>query len=211
MNLFHAIHTQKAMRRLAPDPVADELVWQILDAAICAPNGSNKQPWNFIVVRDPEIKRELQVLYAKGAATVTRPGGENPDPRLLRSGAHLLEHLAEAPVLIVATVRLADVASVTPPGACIYPALQNLMLAARALGLGTTLTTAHRGCEAEVKKLLGVPEDVETMALVPVGWPRGRFGPPPRRPAEEVTFWDRWGEERERATSADPTPGRRSA
>ena len=198
MNLFHAIHTQKAMRRLKPDPVADELVWQILDAAICAPNGSNKQPWNFIVVRDPEIKRELQALYRKGVATVTRPSGESTDPRMVRSAGYLIGHLAEAPVLIVATVRLEDVASVTPPGACIYPALQNLMLAARALGLGTTLTTAHRGSEEEVKKLLGVPEGVETMALIPVGWPRGRFGTPPRRPAEEVAFWDGWGETRAR-------------
>ena len=84
-------------------------------------------------------------------------------------------------------------ASVTPPGACIYPALQNLMLAARALGLGTTLTTAHRGCEKRVKELLGVPDGGETLAMIPLGWPAGRFGRPPRRPAEEVTFWDGWG------------------
>ena len=67
------------------------------------------------------------------------------------------------------------------------------MLAARALGLGTTLTTVHRAHEKEVKALLGVPEGVETMALIPLGWPLGKFGPPPRRPAEEVTFWDHWG------------------
>ena len=199
MDVFETIHTQKAMRRLKPDPVPDELVWKVLDAAICAPNGSNKQPWNFIVVRDPGIKRELQALYREGIATVTRPGGMGPpDERMGRSVGYLIEHLAEAPVLVLATVRLEDIASVTPPGACIYPALQNLMLAARALGLGTVLTTAHRGVEDRVKALFGIPEGIETMALIPLGWPRGKFGPPPRRPAAEVVYWDAWERTRNR-------------
>jgi len=198
MDFFETVHTQKAMRRLKPDPVPDELLWKILDAAICAPNGSNQQPWNFIVVRDPEIKRQLQALYVEGVATVTRPREAPSDLRMTRSARYLIEHLAEVPVLIVATVRLEDVASVTPPGACIYPALQNLMLAARALGLGTTLTTAHRGCEEKVRALLRVPDGVETMAMIPLGWPEGRFGPPPRRPAEEVAYWDGWGVTRPR-------------
>ncbi len=198
MELFEAIHTQKAMRRLKPDPVDEALVWKLLDAAICAPNGSNRQPWRFVVVRDPELKRGLQDLYAEGVASVTRPDGAPADARMQSSARYLIERLAEVPVLIVATVRLADIASVTPPGACIYPALQNLMLAARALGLGTVLTTAHRGREKQVRELLGIPEGNETMALIPLGWPEGRFGPPPRRPAEEVTYWDGWGTTRAR-------------
>ena len=198
MDVFETMHTQRAMRRLKPDPVPDELIWKILDAAICAPNGSNMQPWNFIVVRDPERKRQLQELYVEGIGTVTRRSGRAVDESMSRSVGYLIEHLAEAPVLILATVRLDEVASVTPPGACIYPALQNLMLAARALGLGTTLTTAHRGAEDKVKALFGIPEGVETMALIPLGWPLGRFGPPPRRPSDEVAYWDGWERTRPR-------------
>jgi nitroreductase len=131
---------------------------------------------------------------------VTRPSGAAlaADAAMASAAQHLAQHLADAPVLIVATVRLADIASTTPPGACIYPALQNLMLAARSLGLGTTLTTLHRYHEKEVKELLGIPDGVETMALIPLGWPQGRFGPVRRRPPEEVAFWDRWDATRSR-------------
>jgi nitroreductase len=93
----------------------------------------------------------------------------------------------------MATVQQAGIAPVSPPGASIYPAVQNLMLAARALGLGTTLTTLHREHEKDAKALLGIPEGVETMALIPLGWPAGKFGGGPRMPVETVTFWDTWG------------------
>ncbi|MCH8162422.1 MAG: nitroreductase family protein, partial [Chloroflexi bacterium] len=85
------------------------------------------------------------------------------------------------------------------PGAVgsIYPAVQNLMLAARALGLGTTLTSLHKLHEAEVKELLGVPEGVDTMALIPLGWPKGKFGKPVRMPVEKVVYWEQWGDRRE--------------
>ena len=99
MDFFEVVHTQKAMRRLKPDPVDDELLWKILDAAICAPNGSTQQPWNFIVVRDPEIKRQLQALYVEGVGTVTRPKAAPSDDRMTRSARYLIEHLAEVPVL----------------------------------------------------------------------------------------------------------------
>ena len=114
------------------------------------------------------------------------------------SAEHLANHLAEVPVLIIAAVNLSAVAPVTPPGASIYPAVQNLMLAARALGLGTTLTTFHRTHEAEVKQLLAIPDGIETMALIPVGWPRGKFGSGDRVPTEKVVHWEKWGEVRGR-------------
>jgi hypothetical protein len=108
------------------------------------------------------------------------------------SADRLANHLAEAPLLIMVTLDPARVAPVTPPGANVFPAVQNLLLAARALGLGATLTTVYRTHEAEVKQLLGIPETVETMALIPIGYPVGKFGPPPALP-RTVTYWEKWG------------------
>ncbi len=204
MDVFEAIGTLRAMRRLKPDPVSDEDVWKVLDAAIKAPSGGNRQPWNFIVVRDPEIRRRLGEYYldAWGKAYAGGPGRARLDDprsaRVYRSAEHLAHHLAEAPVLIIVTLRK-DGPTLPPlAGSSIYPAIQNLMLAARALGLGTTLTTLHKLHEREVKELLGIPEQVETMALIPLGRPKGRFGPPTRLPVEKVVYWERWGERRER-------------
>jgi nitroreductase len=206
MDLFEAMYSQRAMRRLKPDPVPDELIWQILEAAIHAPNGGNLQPWNFIVVKDRAIKERLHEFYRDGQAHVTRPNGlmasnsteESRAANHLRSSSYLFEHLADIPVLIIPVVRLDDVASTTPWGACIFPAVQNLMLAARALGLGTTLTTLHRYRAEDTRKLLGIPDGYEQAALIPVGWPAGRFGPNRRDSVEQVVSWDRFGNVRER-------------
>ena len=203
MDVFEAIGTQRAMRRLKPDPVSDEDLWTILDAAIKAPSGGNSQPWRFLVIRDPEIKRKIGEYYLDGWTRVYGPFRDfalaSPDfARTYRSADHLAHNLAEVPVLILATVQREGVAAGSPAAASVYPAVQNLMLAARALGLGTTLTTLHMEHDQEVKDLLGIPEGVDTMALIPVGWPKGRFGPPVRQPVEQVTFWDRWGEQRQR-------------
>jgi nitroreductase len=202
MDLFEAMRTQRALRRLKPDPVPDALIWKVLEAATGAPSGGNLQPWGFVVIRDPETKRRMHEFYLDGMKHVTRPSGSagagTSDLRMGASARHLAEHLAEAPVLILATVRLADVASTTPPGACIYPAVQNLMLAARSLGLGTVLTTLHRHREKDVIELLGIPPGIETMALIPLGWPLDRHGPTRRKPPEQITYWDRWGSTRTR-------------
>lgn len=203
MDLFEAIGTLRAMRRLKPDTVSDEELWTILDAAVKAPSGGNRQPWNFFVIRDPETKRKLAEHYLDGWNRIYGPFRDFAlaDPATARtygSAEHLAHHLAEVPVLILATVQREAIAPGSPPGASIYPAIQNLMLAARALGLGTTLTTLHREHESEVKELLGIPEGVDTMALIPVGWPEGKFGPPARLPAEQATYWDRWGDVRSR-------------
>lgn len=202
MDLFEAINTTRAMRRLKPDPVPDELVWKVLEAAIRAPSGGNRQPWGFLVVRDEEKKKKIAEWYLeawnKSYAAMKHVATADPaSARTYASADHLANHLAEAPVLIIAAVRSGDVGT-SPAGSYIYPAVQNLMLAARGLGLGTTLTTLHRAHEKEVKELLGIPDEIETMALIPLGWPEGKFGMGPRRPVEEVTFWDAWGKTREK-------------
>ena len=204
MDIFEAIFTQRAMRRLKPDPVPEDLVWKVLDAAIRAPSGANSQPWSFIVIRDPETKNRIAEYYLdswnNSYGRIKRKAMANPEAaKIYASAEHLAHHLGEAPVLILVTFdHSRSPASVAVAGSSIFPAVQNLMLAARALGLGTTLTTIHRGREAQIKELLDIPENVETMALIPLGWPRGKFGPAPRLPVEKVTFWDRWGETRER-------------
>lgn len=205
IGLFEAMYTQKAMRRLKPDPVSDDLIRRVIDAAIRAPSGGNRQPWNFIVIRDPQTKRTIADYYKRSwDASYGAMSGlevERMDKqarRNLRSALYLAEHLAEVPVLILVCLRNAP-----PPGApevirashygSIYPAVQNLMLAARGLGLGTALTTLHRAYEREIKQLLRIPDAVETVALIPLGWPRGRFGPASRLPVEKVTYYERWG------------------
>ncbi len=203
MDIFEAINSQRAMRRLKPDPVPEELIWKLLDAAVKAPSGGNRQPWNFIVIRDDETKARIAEWYldgwSKAYGAVKQAAMANPAAaRTYSSADHLANHLAEVPVLIIATLNSSGVAPVSPPGSSIYPAVQNLMLAARALGLGTTITTLHRTHEAEVKQLLGVPEGVDTMALIPLGYPVGKFGPTNRIPTEKVVYWEKWGQASER-------------
>jgi len=203
MEFFDVVTTQRAMRRLKPDPIPDGLLRQIMDAAICAPSGGNRQGWSFLVIRDAatrarlgELYREawgelMKVPYYRDAATAPP---ESPAGRMLASARHLGEHLADAPVLILACVATDGAPASMTTGASIYPAAQNIMLAARALGIGSCLTTIHRFRDRQVKELLGIPPDVETAALIPLGYPLGNFGRPPRRPVTEVTFADRWGQ-----------------
>lgn len=203
MEFYEVATTQRAMRRLKPDAVPDEVLWKILETATRAPSGGNAQPWNFLVVRDEEKKRKIGEWYLDAWQRSYGPARDamlanDAMARTFRSADHLANHLAEAPVLVIATIKkgMPNVSSTL--GASIYPAVQNLMLAARAEGLGTTLTTLHKLHEREVKELLGIPDDIETMALIPVGWPKGKFGSPQRLPVEKVVYWDSWGERRTR-------------
>jgi nitroreductase len=203
MELFEAMSTQRAMRRLKSDPVPDAVIRQILDLAICAPSGGNRQGWSFVVVRDAAKRARLGALYREAwgelmkvpyYVTASQAPPESPAGRMLASARHLSEHLGEAPVLVLACIALDPGAKATiVTGASIYPAVQNLMLAARALGVGSCLTTIHKYRDAQVKELLGIPADVETAALIPLGYPLGKFGRPPRRPLSEVAHWDGWG------------------
>ena len=202
MELFEVMSTQRSMRRLKPDPVPDAVIRQILDLAICAPSGGNRQGWSFVVVRDAAKRKRLGELYRQAwgelmkvpyYAAASQASPDSPAGRMLASARHLSEHLGEAPVLVLACIALDPGATPTlTTGASIYPAVQNLMLAARALGVGSCLTTIHKYRDAQVKELLGVPADVDTAALVPLGYPLGKFGRPPRRPVAEVVHWDGW-------------------
>lgn len=203
MEFYDVVSTQRAMRRLKTDDVPDALIWKIIEAATLAPSGGNRQPWNFVVVRDAEKKRKIGEWYLEAWNASYGPAREamlqNPQmARTFNSADHLARHIGDVPVLIFATIRR-DMPTSGPNlllGASIYPAVQNLMLAARAEGLGSTLTTLHRLHEADVKQLLGIPDDVETMAMIPIGWPKGTFGRPSRLPVDKVTYWDAWGQTR---------------
>jgi nitroreductase len=201
MDFFDVARTQRAMRRLHTDAISEDDLWTILETAIMAPSGGNVQPWNFVVIRDAEKKRKIGEWYLEAWDKTYGPARQamqaNPaGARTFSSADYLANHIAEAPVLVLATIKKGMQTIGPTLGASIYPAVQNLMLAARALGLGSTLTTLHKLHEADVKELLGIPDDVETMALIPIGKPKGKFGTPERLPAEKVVYWDAWGERR---------------
>jgi nitroreductase len=203
IGLFEAIYTQKAIRRLKPDPVPDELVTKLIEAATKAPSGGNRQPWAFLVIRDAQTKQKLGEWYRdawdKTYGTIPqdqRTQFSESFARVYRSAEHLAHHLAEAPVLILVCGRdmpagLGSAAVASHYGS-IFPAVQNLLLAARGLGLGATLTTLHKMHDADVKELLGIPASTETVALIPIGYPKGKYVPTARRPVDEIVHYERW-------------------
>ena len=202
-DLFEIIENCRAMRRLKPDPVPDELIARILRAGACAPNGGNTQKWRFLVIKDRKIKDAVSVWYKKAFDEVIGPRYRTGEPppgvtkeRYLRQVAaveYLTDHYAEAPVWIVACLEDGPSPN-RMAGASIYPAVQNMVLAIRALGLGTTLTTRHMLHEKEADAALGLPAGVHSYAILPVGWPMGKFGPVGRGPLKEIVYQDRWGE-----------------
>jgi nitroreductase len=211
IDLFDAMRTCRTVRRFRPDPVPDDVLRRVLTAATWAPSGGNRQPWRFVVVRDPTLKTRLRDLYLPlwqafsdaYAARLRALSGRSraSADRMLRSADRLAHHLHEAPVIVVVCVRMADLAITDagldrPPvvgGASIYPAVQNLLLACRGVGLGAALTTLLCLKEPDVRTLLEIPEGWATCAHVPLGYPEGAgHGPVVRRPVAQVTFGDRW-------------------
>ena len=200
ISLFEAIRTQRAIRRFTDDPVPDEAIERILEAAVRAPSGRNMQPWRFIVIRDADTKQKIGDYYRRACEAAGI--GLEPIPGLSKkvndSVTHLAFHMGEAPVLVLVCYEYLNEdavgSSTILTGSSIYPAVQNLLLAARALGLGTSLTTVHSMFESEIKDLLGIPPNVQTAALIPLGYPspEERFGGSRRRPVGEVTHFDRW-------------------
>lgn len=213
IGLFEAMSTCRTLRRLRPDPIPDDLLRKVLTAATWAPSGGNRQPWRFVVVGDRERKKRLRDLYQPAWREFSKPYRARlaalPETaraqveRRIGSGDHLASHFDDVPVIVVVCVRIADLAitdaGLDRPsvvgGASIYPAVQNLLLACRGVGLGAALTTILCRHEAEVKQLLGIPDGWATCAHVPVGYPAGAgHGPVSRAPVEETTYRDRWGE-----------------
>ena len=203
-DVFEIMHSTRAMRRLKPDPVPEDLIRKILEAGTCAANSANTQRWRFLIVKDPIIKKAVQVLYKRAFDEVVSPryASSAPPPgstkeRYQRQHAaveYLTEHFHEAPVWIVPCY---DHGAETPnraSGASVYPAVQNMLLAARALGLGATLTTRHLYFEKESEAALGLPPGVHSYAIIPIGYPMGNFGPVGRGALSEIVYQDRWGE-----------------
>ena len=199
MDLLEAIHTQRAVRRFKPDPVPQDAITRVIDSAIRAPSGGNRQHWSFVVIQNPTLRSQVGQLYkaAWDSGDISRfTHDSNPDTaRVYKSAQYLAERMSEAPVLIIPCVETGKQGPSFTTGASIYPAVQNLMLSARALGLGTVITTIHMGREKEIKELIGIPENVATAALVPMGYPASddAFGPVRRKAASEVIYIDRWG------------------
>jgi nitroreductase len=215
MGIFETIYSARAMRRFKSDPVPDAIITQILDAAIRAPSAGNAQDWLFVVITDAGQRLKVGEIYRRASMWVREIYENNRPPndvhksqyeQMLKSGFYLHEHMADAPVLIVPCLRLRqpDLPGSLPEearraivrefpwraGASIYPAVQNIILACRALGLGTVLTTNHMLLEDEMKQVLGLGPDVMTFGLMPVGYPAGKFGPVVRKPVADVTFRD---------------------
>ena len=195
ISLFEAVHSQRAVRHFNDRPVTDDAIETILGAAVRAPSAGNRQPWRFLVIRDDGIKRRLGQWYLSAWQTATADMAELAQP--YRHGGELAKQMEIVPALILACIDHGQANFGSGPvtrGASIYPAIQNLMLAAWALGLGTVLTTLHTQYEDEIKHLLNIPESVETAALIPVGYPAEgtRLGPSRRRPLSDVVYRDKW-------------------
>ena len=206
MELHEALYTTRAMRRVTPDPIADETIARIVDAGIRAPSGGNTQRWRFLFVRDAEKKATLQGWYRTGLDELNRTvyadtmrlldEGDPTDPAVISarrtnaSAQWLADNLHRVPLLLFAFGKPGGEAS-------IYPALWSMQLAARAEGIGTSLTTLlFKYYKTEVLELLGAPPEGDWVpyALVTFGVPTGRWGVAQRQPAHEVTYLDRWGD-----------------
>jgi nitroreductase len=201
-DLFEIMHTTRSMRRLKPDPVPDELIREILEAGVCAPSGGNMQRWRFLVVKDTGVKESVGALYRRAWDEIVAPRYRAGEPapgtsrerfeRMLAAAEHLAHHIHAAPVWIVPCLQGAT--PTRTAGSSIYPAVQNMLLAARALGLGATLTTLYLNFEKEAEAALGLPPDWHSYAIIPIGYPMGHFGAVRRIPLADVVFEDRWGQ-----------------
>lgn len=193
--LLEGIRTARAIRRLRADPVPRELIRKVCEAGTFAPSGGNRQPWVFVAVDDAEKRRWIAERYLPTFERYIRPAikrGEKenfPDHlmRNMRASLYLAEHLAEAPVLLF-------VAGFTRRGEhqlqALYPCAQNILLACRAVGLGASFTTLHRSFGEECDRMIGLPEKIPSAVMIPIGWPLGKHGRPPRKSVDTKLFWN---------------------
>ncbi len=193
--LLEGIRTTRAVRRLRSDPVPPELVRKVCEAGTFAPSGGNRQPWIFIAVTEPERREWVATRYRRAFRDYIAPALEAskaPDfsderRRMLHSAVHLADHLHEVPVhlFLAGWTRRGQ-----PQIQALFPAIQNVLLACRAVGLGASLTTAHLAFGREIDEWLGLPEGCPSCALLPIGWPRGRYGRPPRRSVDSCLSFE---------------------
>jgi len=205
------MRTQRAIRRLKPDPVDDALLLHLIELALKAPTGSNAQSWEFVVVRDPAVKARLGTLNRRawglyGGLGRRLYGGDPGMMRIMDAVQWQVDHFTEIPVIVVACLRgmippLPRIAVSSLYGS-IYPSVQNLLLAARAAGLGAALITLPLWSTWLARRALGLPWTITPCAVIPLGWPRGRYGPTKRRPVGEVVHVDRFGNQPFRDRSA---------
>lgn len=213
-DLYEMMSTLRAVRRLKPDPIPDDVLQRVLQAACWAPTGGNNQPWRVVVVRSPERKQAIAELYAPEWRKYTDFGRRRADKagvtgdaqaameRTLAAGDFLADHMADAPALLLFIANPAMMAITDKNldrvsmvgGGSVYTAVQNAMLACRAEGLGCTLTTLHCLREPEVQAVLGIPPEWATLALVPIGYPASKgHGPITRQGPEKLAFDDTFG------------------
>ena len=205
MSLFDAMYHCRAMRRLDTREVPEELLVKLVDAANQAPSGSNMQAGRWIVVRDPEVKQTLADLNRKGVEAYVGPqtgnAGSLPHQseakraRMLDSVLWQMEHMHEIPALVIACMEFGqkvDPATMSQGSGSIWPGIQNLLLAARALGLGAAPTTLGLLDQDAVRAALKMPDTMGAFCLIPVGYPLGKFGPVSRKPVEEIMRFDAW-------------------
>lgn len=202
LSLHDAIFTLRAMRKLKPDPIPADDLRYIVEAATMACSPGNSQPWTFIIITDDSQKARIAAIYRELGNAAIRDGAlksgklDADMEQVYRDALILVDNLQQAPALILCCLQ-----GEPQPGGIhqstyygsIYPSIQNLMLAARAKGIGSTMTTMHKAREQEIKQVLAIPEDVTTIALIPLGYPRGKWGRPKRRAQREVTYWNGWG------------------
>jgi nitroreductase len=204
MPLEEAMRTQRAIRRIKSDPVDDSLVLHLLELAMKAPTGSNAQNWEFIVVKDRKVvaqlgrlnRRAFNVYSAIGTRMLERRGDDKM-LRILKAAKWQADHFDDIPVVVVACLKgvVAPWPSLAASSAygSIYPAVQNLLLAARAAGLGAALITLPLWSKLLARRALGLPWNVTPCAVIPLGWPIGKYGPTTRRPVGEVVSLDKYG------------------
>jgi nitroreductase len=212
MDMYEGILTTRAIRRYTDEPLADSEIVACLRAAQQAPSGGNSQPWQYLVVTDPVVRATVGGIYRSAydrwerAQLASLPDTWNEDQRAeflkgLNASRTLAEGLDRAPALVLFLMPRMSITPADDEGeieigplyASVYPAVQNFILAARSMGIGTVLTTVFWSRQDELKELLAIPDRFEIVALVPMGRPTGRFGVAPRKPIEPITHWDSYG------------------
>ncbi|MCR9106167.1 MAG: nitroreductase family protein [Gammaproteobacteria bacterium] len=195
--LLEAIRTTRAIRRLKPDPVPPELIRKVCQAGTYAPSGGNRQPWIFVAVTEQERRNFIAERYrsvfddyiAPAIEAAKDPAFPDAKRRNLRAAVDLAHNLHKAPVhlIIAGWTRRGE-----PQIQGLFPAIQNILLACRAVGLGASLTTAHMGVRQEIDSFLGLSEKTPSCALIPIGWPLGKYGTPPRRSIDECLHFEHY-------------------